>query len=157
RLTTARRLLAQRLSRQGVTLSSGTMAALLSEVVPPVGVSSPLAAATVKAAMGLIPAEIAGLTEGVLNAMHLSRMKNLVTLLLLTAARLGTAAAVAIGHDPTAQAKAPALEPPPANDGAAKAAPAKRFENAPGWVWYQEEPRLRNGLGTGFSIGDVDG
>jgi RNA polymerase sigma factor (sigma-70 family) len=99
RLARARALLARRLSRRGVTLSGGALAALLARdataSVPAV------AAATVKAgvalASGLTPgvsAQTAALTEGVIKTMLLKKIR-LVAMVLLVVVGL---AAVSTGH-----------------------------------------------------------
>ena len=91
RLTTARRMLAQRLSRYGLTLAGGALALVLSQgaaaCVPP-----PLAASTVKAATLVaagraatgaeIPPAVAALTEGVAKAMLRSKLQSAIAVLL---------------------------------------------------------------------------
>jgi hypothetical protein len=100
RLTTARRKLAQRLTRQGVTFSGGLMAVALSRKAS-AGVPAELVVATVQAAKlvagggtlagGVISTPVAALTEGVSRAMLLTRIQ-LATLVLLTAGLLGSGA-----------------------------------------------------------------
>jgi RNA polymerase sigma factor (sigma-70 family) len=73
RLATARRLLARRLARHGVSLPAGALAAALAggaAAVPP-----PLVAATVRAAAGVAPAPVAALAGGVLKMMLVARLK----------------------------------------------------------------------------------
>jgi RNA polymerase sigma factor (sigma-70 family) len=93
RLTTARRLLAKRLARHGFAVAGGALAAALSPGAASACVPSPLVASTVKAATllaagqaasaGLIPAQVAALTEGVLKTMLLTRLKMAMAVLLL--------------------------------------------------------------------------
>jgi RNA polymerase sigma factor (sigma-70 family) len=82
RLTTARRLLAKRLTRHGVALSAGSLATVLPSTAT--SMPTPLVISTVKAAASLasgeaaaavISAQVAALTEGVLKAMLMSKLK----------------------------------------------------------------------------------
>jgi RNA polymerase sigma factor (sigma-70 family) len=105
RLATARSLLAKRLTRSGLTLSAGTLAALLSQNLA-LGGTPPasLACATIKAATlfaagqaaatGAISAKAALLAEGVLKTMLLTKLKYIAGLLLIIAALGGGAAAL---------------------------------------------------------------
>jgi RNA polymerase sigma factor (sigma-70 family) len=96
RLTTARMMLAKRLARHGLALSGGTLAAVLSQqaaaaCVPPSLVSSTIKVTSLFAAgravaTGVISAEVAALTEGVLKAMMLTKLKTATVGLLLVAA-----------------------------------------------------------------------
>jgi RNA polymerase sigma factor (sigma-70 family) len=95
RLTTARRMLAGRLARHGFALSGGALAAALSQgtasACAPVLVASTVKVATLVAAgqeAGVISAEVAALTHGVLKAMFLTRFK-LPTVGLLVVGILG--------------------------------------------------------------------
>jgi RNA polymerase sigma factor (sigma-70 family) len=113
RLAAARRLLARRLFRRGVTLSASVTAAALSPEVP-----AALAAATVKAAVApggvatvVVSANVAALTKGVLKAMFLSKLKVASAVLVLAGALGGVGAAFL--HDP-AQARGPEEDPPSA-------------------------------------------
>jgi RNA polymerase sigma factor (sigma-70 family) len=100
RLTTARRKLAKRLTRQGVTLSGGLMAGLLSQKAS-ASVPTALVVATVQAARlvaaggvlsgGMISAPVAALTEGVLQTMLLTKIK-IATMVLLVLGVLGSGA-----------------------------------------------------------------
>jgi RNA polymerase sigma factor (sigma-70 family) len=94
RLARARAMLARRLSRRGVTLSGGALAAVLTQkaasaVVPNPVVDSTIKAARLlaagKAAAGLIPAKVAALTEGGLKAMLLSKLKVVTAVVMLAA------------------------------------------------------------------------
>jgi RNA polymerase sigma factor (sigma-70 family) len=115
RLTTARRLLAQRLARRGVTLSGTALAAVLTPSITSAGVPPALLAATVKSAAtmaagaGVLSAEVAALMHRVLGSMLLAKLK-LTTAVLLTVAALGASAGVVSYAAITAQADEPRLE-----------------------------------------------
>jgi RNA polymerase sigma factor (sigma-70 family) len=118
RLTTARRLLAARLTRRGVTLAGGALAALLARhaaaAVPgrllEITLDAAIAAgAGWTTATGALPDRVAGLTEGVLRMM---RMKKLLTAMLFALSGVGLAGvacwALAAGQTPATGAKPPA-------------------------------------------------
>jgi RNA polymerase sigma factor (sigma-70 family) len=94
RLARARAMLAKRLARQGVLLSGGVVAALLSEAAATAGVPAALVSSTIKtvsiatagqaAAAGVVSADVAALARGGLKAMLPSRLM-LITLVLLLA------------------------------------------------------------------------
>jgi hypothetical protein len=99
RLTTARRLLAKRLTRHGLTCSGGSLAAVLAQGEASACVPASVLSATVQAAApgaagqaAVFSAEVSALTEGVLRAMLLSKLKTATVLLLaaVLAAALGT-------------------------------------------------------------------
>jgi RNA polymerase sigma factor (sigma-70 family) len=73
RLAQAKKLLAKKLSRHGLAISGASLA----EAMAPGTASAFLRASTVKAAFtaGAVPAEVLALTEGVLKAMFLSKLK----------------------------------------------------------------------------------
>lgn len=85
RLAQGRRLLAKRLSKHGLTLSGGALAALLSQGAVSAVVPVPLVLSTAKAASvlaagqtaasGLISAKVATLMEGAVKAMFLTKLK----------------------------------------------------------------------------------
>jgi RNA polymerase sigma factor (sigma-70 family) len=85
RLARARALLGQRLSRQGLRLSGGALAALLGQQAGPAAVPAALVVATTQAATmiaagqgiatGVISAQVAALMEGVLKAMLITKLK----------------------------------------------------------------------------------
>jgi hypothetical protein len=84
RLSRGRAMLAKRLSRHGLTLSAGTVAAVLSEGAAPARVSASLLGSTLEAAStiaaghtttGIISAKVVMLSEGVLKAMLLTKLK----------------------------------------------------------------------------------
>ncbi len=115
RLTTARRMLAQRLRRRGVTLSGAALATVLapdvaSASVPPALVSSTLKAAaalaTGQAAVGAVSSEVAALMHGTLKSMFLAKLKLTTTVVLLTIATVGGSAG-GYAYHLTGQAAAP--------------------------------------------------
>ncbi len=80
RLARARGLLRERLAKRGLALGAGASAAGLPHDVSASAVRPALASATVRAALryaagGLVPCSVASLTEGVLKAMFLTRLK----------------------------------------------------------------------------------
>ncbi|MBN9521483.1 RNA polymerase sigma factor [bacterium] len=84
RLRTGRVMLAKRLTRKGITLSGGALAAVLSEPGATASVPVGLAPATTRAAArtgnrtpaaGVVSANVAALTEGVMTAMVLTKFK----------------------------------------------------------------------------------
>ena len=98
RLARARALLAKRLAQQGVVLSVGALAAVLAQNVASAGVPTAVVSLTIKAASlfaagqaaaaGVISAEVAALTEGVLKAMFMTKLKTVMSVVML----LGTVA-----------------------------------------------------------------
>ena len=91
RLTTARRKLAKRLARHGITLSVGAVAAVLSQCAVSACVPMPLVASTVKAAAtvaagsataGVVSASVVALTQGVLKTMFLTKVKTVSAVVL---------------------------------------------------------------------------
>jgi RNA polymerase sigma factor (sigma-70 family) len=95
RLYRGRLLLAQRLSRRGIGLSGGALAAVLAQNFAAASVSAPLVRATVRAAAlyavgqavpAAVPATVSALTEVVLKSMLLAKMKIATALLLLVLA-----------------------------------------------------------------------
>src|SRR5262245_21032372 len=79
RLSRGRSLLARRMARHGTALTAAALSAALAHEAASAGVSAPLVAVTVR------------LTKGVLNAMLLTKLKN-VTVVLLAGAVVGLAA-----------------------------------------------------------------
>jgi RNA polymerase sigma factor (sigma-70 family) len=77
RLATARKRLAARLARRGLSLSAALVGPLLAREASAASVPAALAESTIKAAMlpGTVPAGVSALAEGVLKAMLLTRLK----------------------------------------------------------------------------------
>jgi RNA polymerase sigma-70 factor (ECF subfamily) len=92
RLARARDLLRQRLTRRGLALSSGVLVTALSEQAASAALTSPLIESTLKAALlitwgksaagGAISVKVAALTEGVMKAMFLTKLKILAAVAL---------------------------------------------------------------------------
>src|SRR5262249_16787813 len=100
RLTTARRMLAKRLARHGLALSGGVLAAGLSQGAVSACVPSPLVASTVQAATAVgagqaaatvVSTEVATLTQGVMKAMLVTKLKIATAVLLATGTIVGAA------------------------------------------------------------------
>jgi RNA polymerase sigma factor (sigma-70 family) len=95
RLARGRKLLAKRLANRGVVLSAGLLATVVAQQAP-AAVPAALMSATVQAAArlaagqavvaGVVPARVALLTEGVLKAMLLTKLKSVM----VTVALVGT-------------------------------------------------------------------
>jgi hypothetical protein len=83
RLARARVLLARRLSRRGVALSSGALAALLASNRAAAAIPEALLTSTARAAAGNVPAAVAALTERVLQTMLLLKLKIATAVLML--------------------------------------------------------------------------
>jgi len=92
RLATARKLLAQRLTRCGVTFSAGALAAALSQKLASAAVPSALSASSIQAfhalaaggtTAGVVSSSVAALFEGVLKAMFLTKLKSVAATLLI--------------------------------------------------------------------------
>ncbi len=114
RLAAARVMLANRLTRRGVTLSGGALAAILSQNVAPAGVPASVASKTIKVASllaagrattGVIPVTVAALTEGVLKAMFLSKLKSVVGVLVVVVCLIGVGTAGVLGRQPEKKAE----------------------------------------------------
>lgn len=97
RLAQAKKILAKRLSRRGVTLTVGALA-IATEVLSPT-----LRASTVQAALtaGAVPANVLVLTEGVLKAMFLSKLK--ITICFAAMALVAGIGASGLSYRATAQ------------------------------------------------------
>jgi len=116
RLSRGRGLLAKRLTRQGLVLSAGSLAAVLSQNAASASVPASLVSSTIKAASflaagqalttGLISAKVAALMEGVLKAMLLKKLTSTLmffTLVAVVGLGLGGASFQAATDDPAAQ------------------------------------------------------
>jgi RNA polymerase sigma factor (sigma-70 family) len=88
RLARGRKLLAKRLTSRGVALSVGAVAAVVGQNVASAGMPTALLSSTVKAAIlvaagqatvaGVVPAQVAALTEGVIRSMMLTKLKRAI-------------------------------------------------------------------------------
>jgi RNA polymerase sigma factor (sigma-70 family) len=98
RLARARQRLAKWLTRQGISVTSGALAALPQSATAPVPASLLLATANAArlmvagraAATGIISAKVLALKEGVLQAMWMTKMKSLIMLSLVLGLGIGT-------------------------------------------------------------------
>jgi hypothetical protein len=99
RLARARELLRARLTRRGLALPAGLLALALSRQTAPAAVPAALSASTVKtaprAAAGAIPAHMAALAEGGLQAMKATKTQMALDLFLTAGLALAGAAALA--------------------------------------------------------------
>ncbi len=117
RLSRARSMLAKRMARHGFMLSGGTLAVLLSQNSASASVPVSLIASTTKAATVfaagqaaasvVVSAKVAALTEGVLKAMLMTKLK-FTTAMLVAVVALGAAGTGAIGQSRRAEASSPA-------------------------------------------------
>jgi RNA polymerase sigma factor (sigma-70 family) len=101
RLARGRVMLAKRLARHGLAVSGGALAAALSQQAASAGVPTSVVSSTIKAstlvaageaaAAGAFPAKVAALTEGVMKAMLLTKLK-IATVVVFLIAVVGVAA-----------------------------------------------------------------
>jgi RNA polymerase sigma factor (sigma-70 family) len=135
RLTTARRLLAVRLTRHGLALSGGALATALARNTASVGVPGPLVAATVKSATlvasgqattAVVSARVAALTDGVMKALLLTRLKMATAVLVLSTLVVGTGL---LAHQALG-ARQPESPAPEAAPGAAHGNSPVRFDRS---------------------------
>jgi RNA polymerase sigma factor (sigma-70 family) len=146
RLARGRALLARRVARHGVTLSSGALAVMLSQGAE-AGVSPMVVGATVKAALcvaaggaaaSVISARVAALTEGVIKTMLLNKLKLTAGLVLLVL--LGLGALGLPGRAPAREQKPGQKAPGPGPGPASPKSPVKRA--GPGRIYFQRNVEL---------------
>lgn len=99
RLARAREMLARRLTRRGLAISSGALAVALSQSAATASVPAPLVGSTIKAASllatgqavsaGLVSANVVAITDGVVKAMLVSKIKSALVVVLLVGTVLG--------------------------------------------------------------------
>jgi hypothetical protein len=170
RLTTARRLLAKRLARRGVTLLGGALAACLSGGAALARVPAPLVRETVQAtpavaagqaaAAGVISAKVAALTQGVIKAMFLTKLRT-VAIALLTLGLIGAGAGLfSVRVLAQKGADAQKIDSPKGAPRAGVKVPggAKRrggppFQAAFGYTWYLRPMHFPRGVGPGEDLG----
>jgi RNA polymerase sigma factor (sigma-70 family) len=121
RLARARVMLAKRLAKHGLAVSGGVLAAVLSQKAASAGVPLAVLSSTIKAASclaagptvaaGAISVKVAALTEGVLKAMRMTKLK-IATALLLVASTVALTCGALAGQQ----------EPDPRDDGKTKLA-----------------------------------
>jgi RNA polymerase sigma factor (sigma-70 family) len=159
RLARGRRLLARRLSRHGLAVSGGGIAALIAPQEATARVPAPLLHSTVEAAMrfaagravapGVLPTRVLALTKGALTSMLLTKLKittvaGLAVCALAVGAGLASYRALAANGPPppaapppgAAAARSPAGTPP--RPGAAESAPADKEVHGSGNVITRE-------------------
>jgi RNA polymerase sigma factor (sigma-70 family) len=134
RLARGRALLVKRLTKQGLALSVAALAAHLSQNAAAASLPATLASSTIKAAglsaagqtaaTGLISANVAAITEGVLKAMLLTKLKIATILAAMT---LTCGGVYLVGHSPSASGQNLPDASAPAN-GADATPPAKDSE-----------------------------
>jgi RNA polymerase sigma factor (sigma-70 family) len=92
RLTTARAMLAKRLSRHGLEVAGGALASMLAEKAASAGVPNSVVDSTInaasllaagKAATGAISVKVAALTEGVMKGMLFTKLRTVVAVVLI--------------------------------------------------------------------------
>jgi RNA polymerase sigma factor (sigma-70 family) len=108
RLARARAMLAKRLARHGLAVSGGALAVVVSQQAAPASVPPSVVSSTVKAvtlfaagraaAAGAVSVQLAGLTEGVLKAMLLTKLRAATAGLLVVALALGGLGAGGLLH-----------------------------------------------------------
>lgn len=115
RLAKGRELLARRLARHGLVLTSGMLASTLIEQTALGALTPSLVSVTVQAAAlaaagqsaaGLVSTNVLALSQGVMKAMFLDKLKVLALLIACILGGFG-AGVVGVGPSPTAQAAAP--------------------------------------------------
>jgi RNA polymerase sigma factor (sigma-70 family) len=103
RLARARAMLARRLGRHGLVVSGGVLAAVLSPGLASAGVPTAVLSSTIKAvtavaagraAAGVVSPNVAALTEGVIKAMALTKLKSVLLVLLVAFAVVGSGGAL---------------------------------------------------------------
>jgi RNA polymerase sigma factor (sigma-70 family) len=144
RLTTARRLLADRLARRGLTLSVAGLTAALTQGAASAAVPTALVAATVQAAgaaagaaaMGVVSAEVAALADGVVKGLAAAKWKPLAVVL-LAASVVGAGAAVVSPHGPLPRPAAAVAAPDPPAPRLAERSDREKLQGT--WVMVSEE------------------
>jgi RNA polymerase sigma factor (sigma-70 family) len=156
RLSWARARLRSRLTRRGVALSAGLGATLLSAGAAPALVRAPLARSTIRAALlgapapaaaaGFVSANAAALTEGVLHAMWMTKVKA-VSAVVLALAALGTGGGMLTYRTSAAErtaAERAAVQQPPAEEPGARTSPPKEGGGEQEPRWKAELDRARD-------------
>jgi RNA polymerase sigma factor (sigma-70 family) len=151
RLARARIMLAKRLTRRGVALSGGALAAVLSQQAASAGAPTSVVVSTIKAASllaagkaaatGAISVKVAALTEGVMKAMLFTKLKTVLAVVLILGF-VATGATVLTSRTAAGQDdKPPVAEKPVATS--AKQEPEKKQEE---FAWGKEVTGLQLGL-----------
>jgi RNA polymerase sigma factor (sigma-70 family) len=164
RLVRARAMLAKRLTRRGL-FSVASVAAVLSAgsasgAAPPALVASTIQAVTLvaagrAAATGVISAQVAALTEGVIRAMSITKVRGVVVLTLVACALAAGVTALALGRpvEPKVEPGAGAAKP----SGPLEAVAVSRFEgHTDGVMVVAFSPDGKRALSGGVCYGDRD-
>ncbi len=134
RLARAKALLARRLARRGLTVSAGTLVGVLSQEVASASAPAKLLSSTIKAVTavatgqalaGLIPVKVAALSEGVLKAMLMTKLK-VVSLAALVGTMLVLTYGAFAGQQATSSADKQVTPPTSGNQSEASGAANKR-------------------------------
>jgi RNA polymerase sigma factor (sigma-70 family) len=151
RLARARAMLAKRLTERGVTLSAGALAAVLAQNVASAGVPDSVVSSTISVApffaagasfgAGPVSGKVAALTEGVLKAMMISKLKAVVAVVLVLG--LIATGAIALCHR---MASAQGAQPP-AVEVRVKVPQKQEKEKEAFTAWGKEVGGLQAGLG----------
>lgn len=166
RLARARVMLAKRLARRGVVFSGGSIAAVLSAgsasaSAPPALVASTIKAVTLVAAgqapaAGVVSTKVAALTEGVINAMLIARIRGVVVALAMAACMLAagvTALAFGLPAEPKVEPRADEAKP----SGPLEAVAVSRYEgHSDGVMVVAFSPDGKRILSGGACYGDRD-
>jgi RNA polymerase sigma factor (sigma-70 family) len=135
RLARARAMLAKRLTQRGVALSGWMLATVLSQKVASAGVPSSVVSSTIKAASlfavgqaaatGAISVKVAALTEGVVKAMFLNKIKSVMAVVLMVAILTGSAGLIYQMAQATEQLQAQGATPSGEQQGAQATKPTE--------------------------------
>jgi RNA polymerase sigma factor (sigma-70 family) len=157
RLTRARIMLAKRLTRRGVVLSGGALAAVLSQQAAASGVQASVASSTIKAATllaagkaaatGAISVKVATLTEGVMKAMLFTKLKTVLAVVMILGFMAAGATILTSRTAAGQEDKPPVVEKPV--DTSAKQEPEMKEEE---FAWGKEV----NGLQLGLTLVPAD-
>jgi RNA polymerase sigma factor (sigma-70 family) len=151
RLARARAMLAKRLTRRGVALSGGALAAVLSQQAASASVPASVVVSTIKAASllaagqaaatGAISVKVVALTEGVMKAMLFTKLKTVIAVVLVLGF-LATGATIL-----TSRTAAGQEDKPPVAEKPVKALPKQEEEKEGFTAWGKEAGGLQAGLG----------
>jgi RNA polymerase sigma factor (sigma-70 family) len=148
RLARARAMLAKRLTERGVTLSGGALAAVLEQNVASAGVPGSVVSSTISVARlfaaGPVSGKVAALTEGVLKAMMMSKLKAVVPVMLVLGLIVTGAASLCYR-----MASAQVAQPPAVDEWVkvTQKAKEKEIEKEGFTAWGKEAGGLQAGLG----------
>jgi RNA polymerase sigma factor (sigma-70 family) len=165
RLARARGMLAKRLSQRGIVFPVGAVAAVLtagsaSGSAPPALVASTIKAVTGVAAgqaaiAGLISARVAALTEGMVNAMSIAKVRGVLALALVVCSLVAGMTALAFGQraEPKVESRTDEAKP----SGPREAVAVHRFEgHTDGVMVVAFSPDGKRALSGGVCYGDRD-